>query len=121
MDAEDPSLRERLIGLKVRRDTLAKEAAELQRHVAAGKPQITPEKIVRMTRLLRDKLHHGPAELRQAYTRLIMDEVIVTDEEIRISGSKAVLARRRTKFLSRPRFSLLFRSGAPEEIRTPDP
>jgi site-specific DNA recombinase len=69
------------------------EAADLQRQVAAGEPQITPDKIERLTRLLRDKLRHGSPELRQAYTRLVMDQVIVTDEEIRISGSKAVLAR----------------------------
>ena len=94
MDAEDPSLRERLIGLKVRRDELAKEAADLRRRLASGEPQITRDKVDRLTRLLRDKLYDGPAELRQAYARLVMDEVTVTDDEIRISGSKGVLARR---------------------------
>jgi site-specific DNA recombinase len=93
MDAEDPSLRERLIGHKLRRDELAKGAAELQRHIASGEPQITADKIDRVALLLRDKLSHGPAELRQAYARLVMEEVRVTGEEIRISGSKAVLAR----------------------------
>ena len=93
MDAEDPSLRERLIGLKVRRDECAKGAAELQRHIASGEPQITPEKVERLTRLLHDKLYGGTPELRQAYARLIMDEVTVTEEEISISGPKAVLAR----------------------------
>ena len=93
MDAEDPGLRERLVGLKVRRDTLAKETSELQRQVSAGTPQIAPEKIERLTRMLHDKLHHGPADLRQAYTRLVMDEVLVTDEEIHISGLKATLPR----------------------------
>ncbi len=39
MDAEDPSLRERLIGMNVRRDELAKEAADLQRHLAPCQPQ----------------------------------------------------------------------------------
>jgi hypothetical protein len=43
--------------------------------------------------LLHDKLHHGPSELRQAYARLVMEEVAVTGEEIRISGSKSILAR----------------------------
>ena len=32
-------------------------------------------------------------DLRQAYARLLMDEVRVTKDEIRIGGSKAVLAR----------------------------
>ena len=57
-------------------------------------PQITPDKIRKVAVLLRDKLRHGPPELRQAYAaRLVMDEVSVSDGEIRISGSKSVLAR----------------------------
>ncbi|CAA2136783.1 hypothetical protein [Hyphomicrobium sp. ghe19] len=36
MAAEDPSLRERLVGLKVQRDELAVEIAELQKRVANG-------------------------------------------------------------------------------------
>ena len=46
-----------------------------------------------MAILLRDKLHNGPAELKQAYARLAMREVSVKDKEIRITGSKTVLAR----------------------------
>ena len=46
-----------------------------------------------MALLLRDKLHHGPPDLRQAYARLLLSEVRVQPDEIRISGSKAVLAR----------------------------
>ena len=59
----------RLIGLKVRRDELANEAADLQRHVAAAEPQLTPEKIERLTRLLHDKLLADPAKLRPAHHR----------------------------------------------------
>jgi site-specific DNA recombinase len=93
MDAEDPALRERLIGLKLRRDELAKDASDLHRHIASGAPQITPDKIGKVAVLLREKLRYGPPELRQAYARLVMDDVSVTDEEVRISGSKSVLAR----------------------------
>jgi site-specific DNA recombinase len=93
MDAEDPALRERLISLKLRRDELAKDASDLHRHIASGAPQVTPDKIGKVAVLLREKLRHGPPELRQAYARLVMDEVSVSDEEIRISGSKSILAR----------------------------
>ena len=93
MDAEDPALRERLIGLKLRRDELTKDASDLHRHIASGAPQITPDKIGKVAVLLREKLRYGPPELRQAYARLVMDDVSVTDEEISISGSKSVLAR----------------------------
>ena len=93
MDAEDPGLRERLVGLKVQRDELATEARELQTRMTSGEPTITPQKIAQFGTLLRDKLSAGPADLKRAYARLALSEVTVTDDEIRISGSKAALAR----------------------------
>ncbi|MGA2493787.1 MAG: hypothetical protein ABSF67_12650 [Roseiarcus sp.] len=93
-DAEDPSLRERLIGLKLRRDDLAKEAAHLRRQFASGEPQITREKIDRLARRLRDKLCDRPPELRQANTKLVMDEVAVTKDEIRIEAAERRHGRR---------------------------
>lgn len=44
------------------------------------------------TALEREKLPHGSPDLRQAYVRLLPSAVRVNDREIRISGSKAVLA-----------------------------
>jgi hypothetical protein len=93
MHAEDTELRDRLIALKLQRDELAKEVSDVQKRLSSGEPQITPEKVNKVALLLRDKLHHGPSELRQAYARLVMEEVAVTGEEIRISGSKSILAR----------------------------
>ena len=77
----------------MRRAESTRDAGDLQRHIASGEPQITLDKIGKVAVLLRDKLRHGPPELRQAYAQLVMDEVSVSDEEIRISGSKSVLAR----------------------------
>jgi site-specific DNA recombinase len=93
MEAEDGALRERLVALKLQRDEIAKEIADLQRRLTEAAPAITPEKIAKVSAMLRDKLDNGPAELRQAYARLLMDEVRVSYDEIHISGSKAVLAR----------------------------
>jgi site-specific DNA recombinase len=93
MEAADPNLKERLVALKVQRDELAQDIAELQKRITTGEPAITPEKVEEFATLLRDQLHHGPPELRQAYARLAMREVRVSDKEIRITGSKAVLAR----------------------------
>jgi site-specific DNA recombinase len=93
MEAEDPAMRERLVTLKIQRDRIAKEIGELQNRMASAAPTITLEKVARVGGLLRDKLFEGHPEFRQAYARLLMDEVRVTDEEIRISGSKSVLAR----------------------------
>jgi site-specific DNA recombinase len=93
MDVEDPNLRERLIGLRLQRDELASDIAALQKRLASGEPVITEDKIDRLAALLRDKLYGGSPELRQAYARLMLREVTVREGEIRISGSKAVLAR----------------------------
>lgn len=93
LEAEDASLRERLVTLRFRRDELAKEIRELQKRLAQAEPTITAEKVDRLALLLRQKLHHGPPDLRQAYARLLLRDVSVDDREIRISGSKAVLAR----------------------------
>jgi site-specific DNA recombinase len=92
MDIKDPAMRDRLVALKLQRDRIATEIAELQKHIGAAEPIITPEKVERMAELLRDRLYGNQPELRQAYARLLMDEVSVTREEIRISGSKTVLA-----------------------------
>ena len=92
MHAEDAE-RERLTGLKLQRDEIAREAADLQKRMASGEPRVTPEKVARLAVLLRNKLYEGPPELRQAYARLLLNEVTVSDQEIRISGSKAILAR----------------------------
>ena len=93
MDAEDASMRERLVNLRFRRDELADQISDLTRRLASAEPVITPKKIENLALLLRDELQSGPPDLRQAYARLLLSEVRVDDREIRISGSKAVLAK----------------------------
>jgi site-specific DNA recombinase len=92
-DVNDRLFRERYTGLKVRRTELESEIATLKKRMNSGEPIITPEKVACLGALLRDKLNGGSPEFRQAYARLILDEVTVSDEEIRISGSKDILAR----------------------------
>lgn len=93
MHAEDTELRDRLIGLRLRRDELTREITQFQQRMASGEPRITPEKVGSLAVLLREKLYAGSPELRQEYARLLMNEVSVSDSEIRISGSKAALAK----------------------------
>ncbi|WP_049779347.1 recombinase family protein [Rhodomicrobium vannielii] len=93
MEAEDPALKERLLGLKLQRDECAAEIADLQHRMTTGEPAVTPAKINRLAKLLKEKLTSGSPEFRQAYARLLMREVLVKDKEIRITGSKAILAR----------------------------
>ena len=79
--------------LRLQRDELAREVSEQQRRLTTGTPDLTPEKIRALGMLLRDKLFTGPPEFRQAYARVLMSEVAVTRDEIRITGSKSILAR----------------------------
>jgi len=54
--------------------------------MASLAPTITPEKVAQVGGLLQDKLYEGPPEFRQAYARLLLDEVLVSDEEIRTAA-----------------------------------
>ena len=99
MSAADPNLKERLSGLRLQRDELAAEIANLQHRITSGEPEITAEKVERFAALLREKLLNGDPAFRQAYARLLMREVSVKDKEIRISGSKSILARAASKAL----------------------
>jgi hypothetical protein len=69
----------------LRRAESTKDAGDVQRHIASGEPQITLDKIGKVPVLLRDKLRHGPLSFAKP--------ISVSNEEIRISGSKSVLAR----------------------------
>ena len=102
MDAEDPSMRERLVNLRFRRDELIKESADLNRRLSSAEPLINPAKIEKFARLLRDRLRDGPGDHKQAYVRLLLNEVRVGDEGVRISGSKAILARGAAEGLDKP-------------------
>ena len=101
MEAGDPVLKERLLGLKLQRDELATEIAHVQQRIVSGEPEITPEKLAHFAALLRDKLTKGDPNFRKAYARLVMREVSVKDREIRISGSKAILARAASQALGK--------------------
>ena len=96
MDATDATLRERMVSLRFRRDELAKEISTVANRLASADPIITLEKVHRVAEVLRDHLFNGSPDLRQAYARLLLDEVVVSDDAIIISGSKAALARSAT-------------------------
>ncbi|WP_336964958.1 hypothetical protein [Sphingobium aquiterrae] len=59
MDAEDASMRERLVRLRFRRDELVEQIADLARRLTMAEPVITPAKLEKLALLLREKLHHG--------------------------------------------------------------
>ena len=107
-------MRERLVNLRFRRDELIKDIADRSSRLSSAEPAI-PARIDNGDRLLRDRLHDGPGDLKQAYVRLLLNEVGVGDEGISISGSRAILARGAAEGLNKPAsvgLSFLFRDGA---------
>jgi site-specific DNA recombinase len=125
MEAEDPDLKERLLALKLQRDELAVEIADLQQCITSGEPEITPEKIERFVLLLHEKLVNVTHEFRQAYARLLMPEVTVKQREIRITGSKAALVRAASPGLGKTPPAVLsfvreWRTGKDSNSRPPD-
>jgi site-specific DNA recombinase len=92
IDLEDPTLAERLVGLRLQRDELTNDIAAARQRAANNQPVITPEKVDQFALLLRENLFNGTPELRQAYARLLLSEVLVSKEDIRMSGSKTALA-----------------------------
>lgn len=93
MDADDAALRERMVSLRFRRDELSHEIYTLARRLESAEPIVTADKVEQLARTLRQHLHDGAPELRQAYARLVLSDVSVTKQKIRITGSKAMLAR----------------------------
>ena len=59
-EGQGPTMRERLVALKLQRDQIAKEIGELQSRMASLAPTIASEKVARVGGRLRDKLYAGP-------------------------------------------------------------
>ena len=99
MEPNDPALRERLAQLRLRRDELDREISALQDELLTGIPALTADKIATLSQAMRQRLEQGPSELKQAYMRLFLDKVEVREDEIRLAGSKAVLAKAALKVM----------------------
>lgn len=86
-------LKGRLEALNQRRDEVLRLIGMTRRQMEAPANVITPRTIQAFTTTMQDKLAHGPIAFRKAYLRLFVDRVEVDDGEVRISGSKAALAK----------------------------
>ena len=93
LDAEDPQLTEELKTAEARRQRAAEEIALLEGQGTAATPRaIPPAKIERLGTVIRDAVKNGPPEFRIAYVRQFDREVVVDDDEIRVSGPTTALA-----------------------------
>jgi DNA invertase Pin-like site-specific DNA recombinase len=96
MDVADPALKERLETAKRDRQAAVEQVRLLEAAGAPGNSTITPESITRLAGSLRDALASDDPSFRKAYLRLFVDQVIVGDNEIRLRGPKAALAKATT-------------------------
>jgi site-specific DNA recombinase len=92
MAADDPDLREQLGRRKAQRDETERQMASLGRHLNIPTGWAGPQKINAFAAGLRDLWNGSDHRFRQAYLRLLVDKVEFNGQEIRISGSKDVLA-----------------------------
>jgi site-specific DNA recombinase len=91
-----PSEREftdRLTHHRQRIAALSADIASLERQLAGTQRRITPDVVSRFGTLLRDGLYGTNPALRQAYVRLLIDDVIVEEQQVQIRGSRKALER----------------------------
>lgn len=93
LDLTDPDVKPRIEALRARRILLQDDIARASSAHAPGATALTPEKLSRLSTEMTRMLHDGPAELRKAYLRLFIDKVVVSRDEIRLSGPTAALAQ----------------------------
>ena len=84
---------ERLTHHRGRIASLTADIEALERQLKSSQRAITPEIVGQFGNLLRDGLRGENPALRQAYVRLLIDQVIVEDEQIHIRGSRKALER----------------------------
>ena len=89
----DRDFAERLTHHRQRIAALGADITAVERQLASSHRRITPEVIGRFGNLLRDGLRGKSPALRQAYVRLLIDEVTVEADTVRIRGSRRALER----------------------------
>jgi hypothetical protein len=93
MDATDPALKERLVALRLQKTELEQDIVRFQEAQQAGTATLSDEMLGTLSVAMRKRLVEGPQELRQAYMRLILENVVVGHHDVHLEGSPAVLER----------------------------
>src|SRR5690606_32646196 len=93
-DLDDPALKERIVGLKVIRDQARVDADRAQAMLdSCGHSAISPEMILRFSKVARDRIRNREGGYRQEHLRSMAQPVVVADDAVRIMGSKTELLR----------------------------
>ena len=84
---------ERLSHHRGRIASLTVDIEALERQLCSSRRTITPEIVGQFGDLLREGLRRDDPALRQGYVRLLVDQVVVEEERVRIRGSRKALER----------------------------
>lgn len=101
MEPDAPELRERLVALRSQKAELSRDIARLQDNLQTGKLELSAGKLKTLSLEMRKRLAEGPPELRQAYMRLLLENVTVDHDSIRLEGSPAILEKLASRGLSK--------------------
>ncbi len=89
----DRAFAERLTHHRRRIAALTSDIASLDRQLASSQRRFTPDLIGQFGKLLSQGLRGDSPALRQAYVRLLLDEVIVESDKVQLRGSRKALER----------------------------
>jgi len=124
-DLSDPTLKDRVGELKAIRDQARADAERAQEAIERLRPTITVQALKMFARAARRRMRTESGGYRRDHLRALAQRVEVDANEVRIMGSKSNCCARSSPPQAQKRrvlaFPVLYRSGAPEEIRAPDP
>jgi DNA invertase Pin-like site-specific DNA recombinase len=89
----DRDFGERLTHHRQRIAALTADIASLERQLTSSRRRITPDVIARFGNILSQGMRGNNPSLRQAYVRLLIDEVTVEADSVQIRGSRKALER----------------------------
>ena len=89
----DRDFAERLTHHRQRIAALGADIVSLERQLASSQRRITPDILSRFGKLLSGGLRGDSPALRQAYVRLLIDEVTLEEDRVHIRGSRRALER----------------------------
>ncbi len=93
IDLNDPQLKERITKTKAYRDELGEQIELLSRQVNNDNLAITPDKLDAFAKLMRNNLLGKNPAQQKGYLSLFVKQIVLGDEEIRISGSEHALSQ----------------------------
>ena len=91
-DPDVPQIAAEIGNIAAQKRVTANDIAALQRQLAEGERRIAADILRQFGALIADELKNRNATERRDYVRLLVDQIEVGKQEIRISGSKQTLS-----------------------------